>query len=248
MNKAIFLLFCLGLCHKSISKEWKLVWFPEANKDGLKAFEGVEDERGGVHKTTHIFVEDNNYRFNMHTEDRDTHTDRQRQEAKGMVTNGHQMRMQKGDNWKFTYSMFIPSTLKATTSFTHIAQMKVPNAKPEDGAPIYVMSLRRHGDNETIEAKITTNDEMLGSTNLKPLHDKWIDVELEYYVDDLHGSAKWTIISDNKTVVHGEKENVKTFFHETVRPKWGIYRSLSDSKQLLDTYLLITKMRAYKFE
>jgi hypothetical protein len=91
MNKAIFLLFCLGLCHKSISKEWKLVWFPEANKDGLKAFEGVEDERGGVHKTTHIFVEDNNYRFNMHTEDRDTHTDRQRQEAKGMVTNGHQL-------------------------------------------------------------------------------------------------------------------------------------------------------------
>jgi chitin-binding protein len=89
---------------------------------------------------------------------------------------------------------------------------------------------------------------MLGSTNLKPLHDKWIDVELEYYVDDLHGSAKWTIISDNKTVVHVEKENAKTFFHETVRPKWGIYRSLSDSKQLLDTYLLITKMRAYKFE
>jgi chitin-binding protein len=144
--------------------------------------------------------------------------------------------------------MFIPSTLKATTSFTHIAQMKVPNAKPEDEASIYVMSLRRHGDNETIEAKITTNDEMLGSTNLKPLHDKWIDVELEYYVDDLHGSAKWTIISDNKTVVHVEKENAKTFFHETVRPKWGIYRSLSDSKQLLDTYLLITKMRAYKFE
>ena len=64
----LFLIFIisLGLCQRSYGAEYKLVWSPEAEKDGLKAFEGVEDERGHVHNATHIKVEGNNYRFDMH--------------------------------------------------------------------------------------------------------------------------------------------------------------------------------------
>jgi hypothetical protein len=66
---------------------WQPRWTPEANVDGLAAFEGVEDDRANSHPAgqPHIFVEGNNYRFNMHMVDRDTSTDRQRQEVKGMV-------------------------------------------------------------------------------------------------------------------------------------------------------------------
>lgn len=64
-----------------------------SRKGWLKAFEGVEDERGHVHNVTHIKVEGNNYRFDMHTQDRDSSSadsDRQRQQVKGMVVNGKQ--------------------------------------------------------------------------------------------------------------------------------------------------------------
>ena len=185
---------------------------------------------------------------NFQDRDSATGSDRQRQEVKGMVQNGKQMRMQKGETWKFTYSMYIPSSLHATSSFTHIAQMKVPNADSENGEPIYVMSLRKKGDKGTIEAQVTTGSNHLGDTPLEPLHDKWIDVELEYHVDDTKGSANWTISSDSKSVVHGTKSNVKTFFTDSVRPKWGIYRSLNDEKEIIECYLLLTKMRAYKLE
>lgn len=50
------------------AKQFQLVWSPEANKDGLKAFEGVEDLSLPGHKVKHIMVEGNNYRFNIHPE------------------------------------------------------------------------------------------------------------------------------------------------------------------------------------
>src|SRR6266536_2043703 len=52
---------------------WQPMWAPEADVDGLPAFENVEDDRADSHPAgdPHIFVEGNNYRFNMHMVDRD---------------------------------------------------------------------------------------------------------------------------------------------------------------------------------
>jgi hypothetical protein len=244
----ISLIITINLCWCA---SWKLIWSPEADKEGLKAFEGTEDERGHVHNVTHIYTEGNNYRFDIYVEDRDCATadcDRQRQEVKGMVVDGKNVRMQSGETWKFTYQMYIPSSLHATSSFTHIAQMKVPNADAENGSPIYVMSLRRHGDNQTIEAQVTTGSNNLGHTDLKPLQDKWTDVELEYYVHESKGYANLTLSSGGKVVFNGEKKDVKTFFTDTVRPKWGIYRSLNDAEYLSNSHMLLTKMRGYRYE
>ena len=35
---------------------------------------------------------------------------------------------------------------------------------------------------------------------------------------------------------------------DQAHPKWGIYRSLGDSGQLQDTYLLLRNMKAYRNE
>src|SRR5947207_1176273 len=121
---------------------WQLRWAPEAGVDGLGAFEGVEDDRANSHPAgqPHIFVEGNHYRFNMHMVDRDISTDRQRQEVKGMQTGGSDLILLKGQSWRFTQSMFIPGSLQATTTFTHIMQMKMPGT---DSLPIFTVSLRR---------------------------------------------------------------------------------------------------------
>src|SRR3954454_10499763 len=102
---------------------WQQKWAPSASGDGLGAFETVEDDRADSHPAghPHIFATGNNWRFNMHMVDRDTSTDRQRQEVTGLRTSSSSyLKWAEGQTWRITYSMYIPSSLKATTTFTHI--------------------------------------------------------------------------------------------------------------------------------
>ncbi len=69
---------------------WQLKRSPSASGDKLGAFETIEDDRADSHPAgrPHIFATGDNWRFNMHTVDRDTSTDRQRQEVTGLRTSG----------------------------------------------------------------------------------------------------------------------------------------------------------------
>ncbi|GLZ29339.1 hypothetical protein Lesp02_15290 [Lentzea sp. NBRC 105346] len=228
---------------------WQLRWAPEASTDGLDAFEGVEDDRANSHPEgqPHIFVQDNNFRFNMHMVDRDSSTDRQRQEVKGMRSpaGGDYLSLLKGQTWRFTQSMFIPSSLKATTTFTHIMQMKMPGT---DTAPIVVMSLRRYSGVPKIELKVVGSNTLVGAVDLDPLQNRWVDVEFEMKIDDApNGWVRWVVRNGTSTVIDASKSGVDTWLDDRVRPKWGIYRSLGDtSGSLQDCYLLLTNMRAYQ--
>ena len=227
---------------------WQLKWSPEANKDGLKAFEGVEDDRANSHTAgqPHIFVSGNDYRFNMHMVDRDSSTDRQRQEVKGMRTSGGILDMNLGETWKLSWSLYIPSSLKATTSFSHIMQLK----RPGDGSsPILVMSLRRHGNTPRIEVKVFESDTLVGEIDLASLQNKWIDTDLEIKIGDgTSGSVRWVVRNGSTTVIDTKKTGVDLWLGDRVRPKWGIYRSLGDtSGSLQDCYLLLHNMRGYQY-
>ncbi|GGO36451.1 Tat pathway signal sequence domain protein [Streptomyces lasiicapitis] len=227
--------------------DWQLRWSPSARDVGLRAFETLEDDRADSHPAAkpHIFAEGDNFRFNMHTVDRDTSDDRQRHEVTGCRTGDSYLKWQKGQTWRVTYRMFIPGSLKATTSFTHIMQMKQPGA---GSAPIVVQSLRRVGGKQTIELKIFEQDILVGRTDLEPLHDKWTDVDFQIKIGDgSSGSVRWILKSGSTTVIDKSKSGVDTFLADRVRPKWGIYRSLGDSSgSLQNTYMLLTGMRGYQ--
>jgi chitin-binding protein len=223
---------------------WTLRWSPQVNKVGLGAFEGIEDDRKGSHKgVTHIRVQGNNIRFDMHKRDRDG-SDRQRSEVKGMRAGGANLAIAKGQTWRITYSMYIPSSLKATSSFTHVMQTKMPG---NGTAPIMVMSLRKHGSTPKIELKATAGNGMVGATDLAPLQDSWIDIETEFTSDDApRGRIRWVIRKDGKTVLDRTRTGVDTWMGDRVRPKWGIYRSLKDSSAIQDTHLLLANLKAYQ--
>ncbi|WP_369393122.1 heparin lyase I family protein [Streptomyces sp. CG1] len=227
---------------------WQLKWSPSARSDGLGAFETVEDDRAHSHPAghPHIFATGDNWRFNIHTVDRDTSTDRQRQEVTGLRTGADSyLKWTEGQTWRITYAMYIPSTLKATTTFTHIMQMKQPGAGT---SPIVVQSLRRLNGKQTIELRLATDDILVGRTDLDPLHDRWTDVDFQIKVGNgSAGSVRWILKSGSTTVVDQSKPGVDTFLADRVRPKWGIYRSLGDtSGSLQDTYLLLTNLRGYQ--
>ncbi|MER6945020.1 CBM35 domain-containing protein [Nonomuraea sp. NPDC000554] len=230
----------------SAAVAWKLMWAPEASVDGLNAFETIEDDRADSHPAgqPHIFPEGDNFRFTMHTVDRDSMTDRQRQEVTGNRTPSGYLQWLNGETWRVTYSMFIPSSLKATTTFTHISQTKMPGMGTN---PITVTSLRRVNGVQTIEHKIFQSDILVGRTDLEPLQNTWIDAEYEIKIGDGGaGSVRWVLRKGGTTLVDATKTG-DTFLGDRVRPKWGIYRSLGDtSGSLQNCYLLLTNMRAYK--
>lgn len=228
---------------------WRLRWAPEPARDGLDAFETIEDDRADSHPqgAPHIFVERNNFRWNMHLVDRDTSTDRQRQEVTGMRTpaGGPFLEWHLGETWRVTYSMYIPRSLEATTTFTHIMQTKMPGLGT---GPITVTSLRRVDGVQTIEHKIFEPNLLVGRTDLEPLQDSWIDVDYRIRIGEgTDGGVRWMIRHHGHTVIDASLSGVDTFLGDRVRPKWGIYRSLGDtSGSLEDCYLLIREMRGYQ--
>jgi len=238
----------LGLPATAHAASWQQKWAPSASGDGLGAFETVEDDRADSHPAghPHIFATGSNWRFNMHTVDRDTSTDRQRQEVTGLRngSGGNYLKWNEGQTWRVTYSMYIPSSLKATTTFTHIMQMKQPGA---GSSPIVVQSLRRVNGVQTIELKLAIDDILIGRTNLEPLQNKWTDVDFQIKVGNgSAGSVRWILKSGSSTVIDASKTG-DTFLADRVRPKWGIYRSLGDtSGSLQDCHLLLTNLRGYQ--
>jgi hypothetical protein len=221
--------------------QWVLKWSPQAAKDGLGGFEGVEDHG----KTKEIYVQGNNYRFDMLTGDRDG-SDRQRNEVKGMDVGGKYLTINRGETWRFTYSAFIPKTLKATTSFTHIMQMKMPGT---GSAPILTLDLRRRGSASLLQLVIFNSNTVVGSTDLLPLQDKWITIDVAFKYDNApNGTAHFIVNDGKKNVVDAQKSGLDTWLADRVRPKWGIYRSINDKPDLLDTYLLLTDMKAYEWQ
>ncbi len=228
---------------------WKQRWAPSAAVDGLAAFETVEDDRADSHVPgqPHIFADGDSYRWNMHMVDRDTKTDRQRQEVTGMRTpaGGAYLEWLPGQTWRTTYSMYIPSSLKATTTWTDVMQLKQPGTGT---LPIVVQGLRRVDGVQTIELTLPIAGVHVGHANLDPLHDRWVDVDFQVKVGDgTSGRLRWVLRSGGSTVIDVTRTGVDTFLADRVRPKWGIYRSLNDtSGSLQDCYLRITDMRGYQ--
>ncbi|MFI1395329.1 Tat pathway signal sequence domain protein [Streptomyces sp. NPDC020681] len=236
-----------GIATPASAASWQLRWSPSASSDKLRAFETIEDDRADSHTSAapHIFAEGDNFRFNMHTVDRDTSTDRQRHEVTGCRNGSSYLQWKSGQTWRITYSMYIPSTLKATTSFTHIMQMKQPGT---GSSPIVVQSLRRVDGAQTIELKLFDSNILVGRTALEPLHNKWTDVDFQIKIGNgSAGSVRWILKSGGSTVIDKSKSGVDTFLADRVRPKWGIYRSLGDSSgSLQNCHMLLTNMRGYQ--
>ncbi|MBI0296412.1 hypothetical protein JBE04_18560 [Streptomyces sp. PRKS01-29] len=232
----------------------QLLWHPDPSDDGLKAFEGIEADRGGAHPDRkYVIVEGgDHYRFNIWKDDRDTTGggDRQRTESKGMVQDGSTLKMRDGETWSLSYEMFMPTSLHGTSRFTHIFQTKTP---VDNGGPYITLDLGRSGGTELLRARAYANSGSpdIASTNLAPLRNKWITIEWTFTIGS-KGKAACVVRngtgSGAPVAVQGSMSSVKMPDQDDYqRPKWGIYRSVeSASSDILDTYLLFRNFRASK--
>jgi hypothetical protein len=229
------------------------LWTPDPTRDGLKAFEGIEADRANLHPgRKYIYVEGDHYRYDIYRNDRDSTGggDRQRTECKGMVTGGKPWKMHNNETWRLTYELFMPSTLHGTSHFTHIFQLKTPAT---NGGPWVTMSLSRSGSTERLRLRAfsTPGSPDIGATNLAPLRDKWISVELTFRIGP-KGTGRLLIRNGTgagaPVVVDSSRAGVNIPDQgDYVRPKWGIYRSIrSAASDIIDTHLLIRNFKAYQ--
>ncbi|WP_034213381.1 hypothetical protein [Actinoplanes subtropicus] len=231
----------------------KLLWHPSPGTDGLKAFEGVEADRVHAHPNRkYVYVEGDHYRFDIYRDDRDTTGggDRQRTEVRGMVSGGSKLKMHNGETWRITYEMFMPATLHGTSKFTHIFQLKTPAT---NGGPWMTVSLHRSGSKETLQlqADSTSGVPVVGATDLSPLREKWITVELTFKIGP-SGTGRFLVRNGTGSGAAVVVDKTKSGLNipdqgDYVRPKWGIYRSIeSASSDILDTHLFIRNYQAYR--
>jgi hypothetical protein len=235
------------------SRAATLLWHPNPAVDGLKAFEGVEADRKGLHPTRkYVYVEGgDHYRANIWHDDLDStgNDDRQRTEVKGMVQNGAANKMLNGQTWQIDYAMYMPSTLHGTSKFTHIFQTKTTNP---DAGPWCTLDLTRGSGNvEMINARAYGNSGTpdIAAGKLAPLRDHWVTVQWTLTIGS-KGAAAFTLLNGTDATspvyMKGSMKNVVIPANSSyVRPKWGIYRSIkSASSDIIDTYILFKNYTA----
>ncbi|MGP3912635.1 hypothetical protein [Nonomuraea sp. 10N515B] len=225
---------------------WETRWSPSPWRDGVKAFEALEDDRRGSHPEgqPHVYVAGNAWRFDAHLEDRDG-SDRMRNEVRGMrAADGRPLEMRKDETWRITYQMYIPDTLDATTSFTHIWQLKTSDI----GTPVAQLSLPVVNGVPKIVARYWTLEDNkshdFATADLEPIQNKWVGVTIELKSAD-DGYMRWVLRDGSRTIVDQKVENIDLWWtpEQYNRPKWGIYRSIR-SAGLQETYLLVKDLKA----
>jgi hypothetical protein len=229
---------------------WELKWQPPAGASVRDAFEGVEDDRAGSHPgVTHIYPYEGGFRTDIHyPRDVDTSTDRQRNEVKGMRQDGTALKILEDETWRIQYQMYVPDTLDATTSFTHIMQIKVPDV----AAPLFTMTLHQHDDGPKIEMRTSDDQDHMteaGAADMSPVQNHWSDVSVEVKASN-GGDAyvHWQVTTGGRTVADHRRTGLDMWRGKNyLRPKWGIYRSLN-SDGLRTTYLLTRNFKAYQLQ
>lgn len=99
-----------------------------------------------------------------------------------------------------------------------------------------------------VRLKLFEADIPVGRTGLDPLHDAWVDVDLQLKIGNgTSGTVRWILKKGGTTLVDAQKTGADTFLADRVRARWGIYRFLEDtSGSLQECYMLLTNMRGYQ--
>ncbi|WP_157244607.1 heparin lyase I family protein [Nonomuraea typhae] len=232
---------------QAAGERWELRWNPSPWRDGLNAFEAPEDDRRGSHAEAapHVSTEGNGWRFDMHTIDRDG-SDRQRNEVRGMRDGrGRALEMRKDETWRISWQMYIPGTLDATSSFSHIWQLKTSDI----GTPVAQLSLPIKDGVQKIEARYWTLPDNathgFASYDLEKIQDRWVTTTVEIKSSD-RGYMRWVLKDGHRTLVDQRIDDIDLYWTEEQynRPKWGIYRSIR-SAGLQETHMLVRDLKAW---
>ncbi|MFC4262054.1 beta strand repeat-containing protein [Ferruginibacter yonginensis] len=169
--------------------------------------------------------------------------DRQRVEIKTYASSPANLIGTNGETVTYKWLFKIPNGFKASSSFTHLHQIKPVNG--DDADPIFTLTARKGTPNklELIYVETSASASFKAAIiDLTLLEGQWVSVIENIVVGNpaLGTSGKYAItlkrVSDGAVLLNYTNNNIATIRTDNsfIRPKWGIYRSLNTPADLRD--------------
>ncbi|GIQ61099.1 hypothetical protein Flavo103_42340 [Flavobacterium collinsii] len=184
-------------------------------------------------------------------------TDRQRVEIKSYNPSPNNLKGIIGETVRYKWRFKIPVGFKPTTSFTHIHQVKAVDGDDDD--PLFTITLRKLSTGATRLELLYDENAATATTKyalpaLSLFEGVWVEAT-ETIKIGINGTYAMVIkkVSDGTVLVDYNNSNVQTIrpaytaangtvytANSFIRPKWGIYRSLTDIANMRDETLLFS--------
>lgn len=201
------------------------------NHQGFNHIQEGSDEEAGPY-----FI------FYLHRDldwDRDKYpdiSDRQRNEIKIYDGSSENGKARQGELFRYRWKIFIGETMTISLNFCHFFQLKAVGG--DDSHPVMTFSGSVNGGTAEVEILHSPSqvDTQLTSNNWENARGKWLEAECIALMED-EGYLKFSLKSlSGETILETEELNIDMWRDETsyIRPKWGIYRSLSSIHQILN--------------
>jgi len=158
-------------------------------------------------------------------------TDRSRMEIKVAPSSGanNALKARRGDTFTYTWRFKMNASIGFSSRFTHMFQLK--SYQGDAGAPLITITGRKASGGDRLEVIHTgpPSKGRIANVSLSGLKGVWLDVSVRATFDD-SGRFDMTIKKPDGTAVVTIHETGIDLWRggDHIRPKWGIYRGLSN--------------------
>jgi len=166
--------------------------------------------------------------------DRCINTDRQRIEIKTYEPSPDDRKGVVGETVTYKWKFRIAVGYRPSSKFTHIHQIKAVGG--DDGDPLFTLTPRKGTPNKM--ELIHNNTTKVAIVNLSLFEGEWVECSEVVSIHPVNGTYAMTIkrVSDGAAILSYSNNSLMTIRPDNsfLRPKWGIYRSLSTPADLRD--------------
>ena len=171
-------------------------------------------------------------------------SDRQRVEIKTYRQSPNHLKATRGEIVRYKWLFKIPAGFLPTQRFTHIHQIKAVDG--DAGKPLFTLTLRAGTPNK-LELLHDSGSESkavkLVTVPMSLFEDTWVEAT-ETITVGANGTYAIEIkkVSDKTVLLSYDNENIETIREDNtfIRPKWGIYRDITNASKMKDETLLFS--------
>lgn len=179
-------------------------------------------------------------------------SDRQRNEIKAYDNSNPNLLGYEGETFQYSWKFKVSSELELSSKFSHFFQLKAKNAvnsfaNGDDDQPIVTISgVEKSASGNELQVRyskgtetlgVMTSDVYLAKLNWGSITDEWLQIFVQAtYAENGHLVLEITRLRDNNKILSIEESGIDLLrandSNDFVRPKWGIYRSISETESL----------------
>jgi len=184
------------------------------------------------------------FRFHIHVSpdnDRCINFDRQRNEIKTYDKSPSSLKGTLDEIVQYSWKFKLDSGFQSSPNFTHIHQLKSVGGSLES-MPMYTLTTRKSNPDRLELRYAETNSQItLKHTPLLPFVDQWVYAnEVIHYSTQGSYDIEIRSLADSSLLFSYHNDSIVNWRPNAdfVRPKWGVYRSLTNSQDLRDEEVL----------